>query len=97
MKKDQIPPDDPDLVRGRRAAQAIVTAFVAGDHDTAQDIVKDLFGKATARDMAGLGAATRLILDVMTVLIRTLQDDCKLDVMSRLSTAFPEFAGDGSA
>lgn len=95
MEVDPIPSDDPHMARGRRAAQEIITAFVAGDQESAQGIVKDMFGEASAKDMAALGAATRLILDVLTVLIRVLEDECKVDVISRLSVAFPEFEADG--
>lgn len=95
MKDDPISADDPHLARGRGAAQAIITAFIAGDEDTAQGIVKDLFGKATAEDMAALAAATRLFLDVMVVMIRVLEDECKVDVMSHLRAAL-ELESDGT-
>ena len=84
------------MARGRGAAQDIVTAYVARDYDTAQGIVRDLFGKATAEDMAALGAATRFFLDVLTVLIKALEDDCKIDVMSHLRASL-EFEADGPA
>ncbi len=92
---ENIKPDDPHMARGRGAAQAIVTAFVAGDHDTAQATVKDLYGTATAEDMAALGAATRFILDVLAVLISVLEDECKIDVMAHLRGVL-EFEADGS-